>query len=80
VEESASASESLAHEAEKLQTLMEAFKSNKERLMQNKPHKQQSGKGTGKLAHLKKKAPVKVAKKAAGAEHLEIAEEGFEDF
>jgi methyl-accepting chemotaxis protein len=79
VEESASASESLAHEAEKLQTLMEEFKSKKERLMQHKPHKQHSG-DAGKLAHLKKKAPVKVAKKAAGAEHLEIAEEGFEDF
>jgi hypothetical protein len=46
---------------------------------QTMSHKKQAETG-GKLAHLKKKAPVKVAKKAAGAEHLEVADDGFEDF
>jgi methyl-accepting chemotaxis protein len=77
VEESATASQSLALEAEKLQKLMSSFKTNTDSsgLQIN-----EQSTDTAKVTTIKKKAPVKVSKKAAGAEHLEIAEEGFEDF
>jgi methyl-accepting chemotaxis protein len=77
VEESATASQSLAIEAEKLQKLMSSFKTNAD--SSGLQISEQSA-DTAKVTAIKKKAPVKVAKKAAGAEHLEIAEEGFEDF
>jgi methyl-accepting chemotaxis protein len=77
VEESATASQSLAFEAEKLQKLMSSFKTNADTsdiYGDNKPQ------APAKVSTIKKKAPVKVAKKAAGAEHLELDESGFEDF
>jgi methyl-accepting chemotaxis protein len=76
VEESATASQSLAFEAEKLQKLMASFKTNgtSDTQLNDEYH------APAKVSALKKKAPIKVAKKAAGAEHIELDEDGFEDF
>jgi methyl-accepting chemotaxis protein len=76
VEESATASQSLAFEAEKLQKLMSSFKTNasSDTQVSDEYH------APAKISTLKKKETVKVVKKAAGAEHIELAEEGFEDF
>jgi methyl-accepting chemotaxis protein len=77
VEESATASQSLAIEAEKLQKLMSSFKTNADI---SGFHRDEELQAPSKISSIRKKAPVKVAKKASGAEYLEVDEAGFEDF